>query len=403
MAPRWTGTDGILPDKAGVQMSKNGKELLVYTGSFQPQYITSVVMDMDIEGRGDGIYMYHFDEQSGVFSLADNTYAIINPARLCVNQAGNRIYAASDTSSFINWEAGSGGGLYAFERSKGDRLKQADRRSSCGSRAVDICCDADGQYVVVINEGSLFCTTSFEKNQAGRYVPNVHWDEGCAVLFRTGATGFEKVCDRYVLSGGELAHPSELRIDRDAYLYIGNRGNGTLAILKLDRETEKLLPVTVVTVNGGPDGLALHPRLSLFYVSAESSGEIARYHFDKPGGSARLLQKISEDGESHPGPLVVRGDAAVLYAFDRFLGEIKVYGLSEEGRPVLFQRMKGCLRGTGPSSRFHPVITPSAKWLLASDTLGDCLYAFPLAPDGSMGEPVITEAPTPTGMLVIAE
>jgi 6-phosphogluconolactonase (cycloisomerase 2 family) len=382
-------------------MSENEKELLVYTGSFQPQFITSMVMDMDIEGKGDGIYGYRFDEDSGVFHLVDNVYAAINPARLCVHPTGNRIYAASDTTSFINWEAGSGGGLYAFESSKNGSLKYVDRRSSCGSRAVDICCDTSGQYVVVINEGSLFCTTSFEKNPEGRYVPNIRWDEGCVVLFRIGSAGFECVCDRYVLPEGESAHPSELRMDRDGYLYVGNKGSETLHILKLDRETEKLLPVTVTTVNGGPDGLALHPMLPLFYASVESSGEIARYHLDKSGCRVGLLQKICEDNESHPGKLVVRGDGMVLYAFDRILGEIKVYSLSEEGRPILFQRVKGCLRGAGPSSRFHPVITPSATWLLVSDTLGDCLYAFPLASDGKMGEPVITEAPTPTGMLIV--
>jgi 6-phosphogluconolactonase (cycloisomerase 2 family) len=381
-------------------MSEGKKELLVYTGSFQPQFFNSTAVDMDIKGKGDGIYTYRFDEESGIPTLMDNTYAVINPARLYLNPAGSQIYAASDTTSFLNWEAGSGGGLYAFAPLKAGRLKLIDRRSSCGSRAVDICCDTSGQYVVVINKGSIFCTTTFEKNQEGRYTPNIRWDEGCAVLLHTGSSGFEKVCDRYVLPEGEPAHPTELRMDRDNYLYIGNKGGKSLSILKLDREAEKLLPIMVVPVKGGPDGLALHPVLPLFYVSAGTTGEILRYHFDKSETKASLVQRIFEDDESHPGPLLIRNDGGVLYAVDELLGEIKVYSLSKEGKPVLLQRKNGSLRGAGPGSLFHLAITPSAKWLLVSDTAGDCLYTFPLASDGSLGEPISTGAPTPTGILI---
>ena len=112
----------------------------IYIGSYQPQFKSSLTVDMDIAGKGNGIYAYEWDEEQGELTPVGQTYAAINPARFCYHRMNRRVYAASDTNEFLNWQAGSGGGVYAYDLQENGVLKFADSRSSCGVRAVDICC-----------------------------------------------------------------------------------------------------------------------------------------------------------------------------------------------------------------------------------------------------------------------
>ncbi len=375
--------------------------VLVYVGSFQPQFRNSLTVDVDIAGKGDGIYTYTWDEERGELALIRNTYAITNPARLCYDAENARVYVASDTNEFLNWEAGTGGGLYAFAMEKEGALKYVDSRSSCGVRAVDIRCDATGKYVLCINEGTDFCTTEFLKNQEGRYVANIRRDEGCVTLLRVGPTGFEKVCDRYVLPEGMPAHPIRLHLDKDNYVYTLNRSGNTITILHLNTTRERLVPVATVPLPGSPKGLAFHPTLPQFFVSCPQQGEILLYHFDESRQHTSLVQKTFEEEESYPGLLLISKDGQTLYAADTRLGQIKVYGISQEGKPVLLQRLTEGIPNTGPDTLYDMQWTPSGKWLLLTDVHGGALLACPVGADGRLGQVQTFATPTPTGLLIV--
>ena len=370
---------------------------IVYTGSFQPQFRTSLIVDMDVNGKGDGIYVYTLDEETGALHLYQNVFGVINPAKMCMDSP-NRLYAASDTNEFINWEAGTGGGIYAFESGNDGTLSEIDRRSSCGVRAIDLCCDQSGQYLLVINEGTDFCTTEFNKNDDGRYSANVRRDEGCVVLFRINERGFERVCDRYVLPEGVPAHPHSIMIDNDNYIYMTNTSAGTISILRLDTGTETLTPVTVVQADGisGIRGFALHPHLPVFYCTCEKSGEILIYKFDKDALAARHIQTVIEEEKSNPDPITISHDGGTVYTTDSKQGEIKVYSVSQEGKLVLIQRMQ-----INIGSIYDMAITPSRKWLLLSDMENDSILSFPIMNDGGLGKDVVkTPAKTPTGIFI---
>lgn len=370
---------------------------IVYTGSFQPQFRTSLIVDMDVNGRGDGIYVYILNEETGELDLYQNVFGVINPAKMCMDSL-NRLYAASDTNEFINWEAGTGGGIYAFEFGNDGTLTEIDRRSSCGVRAIDICIDRSGQYLLVINEGTDFCTTEFNKNDDGRYSANVRRDEGCVVLFRKNERGFQRVCDRFVLPEGVPAHPHSIMIDNDNYIYITNTSAATISILKLDSETETLIPVTVVQTDGisGVKDIALHPRLPIFYCTCEKNGEILTYRLDKDTLAVQQIQNVIEEDKSNPGPITISHNGGTVYTADSEQGEIKVYSVSQEGKLVLFQRVQIAI-----GSIYDMEITPSEKWLLLSDMENDSILSFPIMKDGGLGiDAVNTPAKTPTGILI---
>jgi 6-phosphogluconolactonase len=375
------------------------KAPIVYTGSFQPQFKTSLVVDTDVDGKGDGIYAYLLDEESGELQLYQNLYGVINPAKLCLVKKHNRMYAASDTNEFINWVAGTGGGIYAFSVGIDGILKEVDRRSSCGVRAVDLCCDRSGQYLLVINEGSHFCTTEFIKNDEGKYTAHIRRDEGCVVLFRVNERGFERVCDRYVLPEGVPAHPHSMQIDADSYVYITNESAGTISILKLDTGAETLTPVATATADGtrGLGGIVRHPYLPLFYCTCEESGEVLTYRFDKSLLSVQKVQHMREEEKSNPGPIAISTDGNTVYTANSIQGEIMVYSVSQKGKLVLYQR-KQC---EDVGSFYDMTISPLGKWLLLSDMKNDCILSFPIINDGGLGTGAVkTLAKTPTGILM---
>lgn len=369
---------------------------IVYTGSFQPQFRTSLIIDVDVNGKGDGIYVYTLDEETGELHLFQNVFGVINPAKMYMNSP-NRLYVASDTNEFINWEAGTGGGIYVFKSGNDGTLTEIDRRSSCGVRAVDLCCDCSGQYLLVINQGTDFCTTEFIKNNEGKYLANVRRDEGCVVLFSLNERGIERVCDRYVLPEGVPAHPHSIIIDKDNYIYITNTSAGTISILKLETETETLAPVTVIQTGGsGLKGIALHPHLPVFYCTCEKSGEILTYRFNRNTRSAQQIQKVIEEEISNPIVITINHDGETLYTADNEQGEIKVYSISQEGKLVLFQRTQIDI-----GSIYDMAITPSGKWILLSDMENDSILSFPIMKDGRLGKDAVkTPAETPTGILI---
>lgn len=377
------------------------KNNLIFSGSFQPQFYTRLSMVPDIAGKGDGIYAYYFSEETGELSSARKYHGITNPAKFCIDASGTNIYAASDTNEFLNWEAGTGGGVYAFKLQSDGSLKMKDMRSSCGVRAVDICCDQTGKYVVVINSASVFCTTEFVKNSAGRYVANIRRDEGCAVLFRVGEAGFEKVCDRYVLPEGTPAHPNILTLDDRGCLFIGNKGGGSVSVLKLCPETESLRPISTVTLGKGPDGLALHPVLPVFYVTDTFGGELKVYQFDEERKNFRILQRIVDEDPSNPSQLIINQAGDLLYAFDGRRGEVKVFGISQEGKLVLVQRLAEAFDAGENDPIYGLAFSAAGKWLLATNIHKDEIYAYPVRADGTLGQPQVTFSPTPTGLLVV--
>ncbi len=373
----------------------------IYVGSFQPQFRTSLTMNCDINGKGDGIYAYEWDEENGELTPCGNTYAVINPARLCFDQKHQAVYAASDTNEFINWQAGTGGGIYAFDLLEDGKLKYRDSRSSCGVRAVDICCDASGEYVLCINEGSDFCTTAFLRNKHGRYEANIRRDDGCVTVFRTGKNGFQEVCDRVILPEGIPAHPIRMHLNAENYLFILNRSGKAVHVFQLNSESGKLMPIATLALRDCLRGLACHPILHLVYTSCPDNGEIKILRFDPMQKELRFEQKVFEEEDSHPGLLTISRDGRTLYAADEKTCEIKIYGISKEGKMVLLQRAHIAAETSGVHSIYDMQLTPGGKWLLCTDMPGDEMIAFRVEKDGRLGDVKRFPAFTPTGILMI--
>lgn len=376
-----------------------GQQTIVYTGSFQNRYVHSLCVDADVQGTGDGVYRYVLDEETGALTPAGGVPGLTQPARLWRDPASGRVYAASDTRAFVNWEAGTGGGVYCLSPGRDGRLAPTAGRSSCGARAVDVCGTPDGGHILVLNEGSEFCTTTFERDAAGRWRPNVHWDEGCVVLLRAQGGAFTKVCSRYVLPTGAPAHPCAMALAGDT-LYLADRGGSCVVLLRVDTAAETLQPLAQLPTgaHGAPTDVAVHPALPVFYAACPATGRVLVCRRTPEGAAA--VGVVFEEEASCPARLLLAPDGGTLYAADGDGRQIKVYAVCQNGGLVLRQRVACAPPAAGEGALFDLALTPSGRWLLATDVPGGRILAFPVGADGALGAARVTAAPTPAGLLI---
>lgn len=373
---------------------------ILHAGSFQPQFKTSLMTDMDINGQGDGVYTYSLDEDTGELTLIGHHFGIINPARFCTSPENEQIFAASDTNDFLNWTAGSGGGVYAFSSESNESLLLRDSHSSCGVRAVDLCCDRSGKYLTVINQGTPFCTTKFFKSGSGKYEAEIHFDEKCVVLFSLNKNGIATVCDRYILPESPKAYPQSIKIDHDNFIFIISSGSDTITVMALDYQSETLIPILTDSPaeSKGLYDIVFHPILPIVYCSCLESGEILVYKFDKTVKQMSLILRAYEEEPSSPGTMMIGQNGDFLYTVDSKHGEIKVYAITQEGKLVLFQRKS--IETRRVYSFYDATLSKSGKWLIISEIENNELYVCHIHDDGSVGKiNPPTAAKTPTGLI----
>lgn len=377
------------------------KKTIVCTGSFQDRFVHSLCVDADVKGAGDGLYCYELDEASGALTPAAGVPGLTQPARLWRDAASGRIYAASDTRAFLNWEAGTGGGIYCLSPA-GTGWAPTARRSSCGARAVDVCGTPDGRLILVLNEGSEFCTTAFTPDETGHWRPHVRWDEGCVTVLQAQDGGFARVCSRYVFETGAPAHPCAMRLS-GGDLYVADRGCGCVLRLRLDPETGILHPLAQCSTApaGAPTDVAVHPALPVCYAACPAGGRILVCRRTAEGLAP--AETVFEEEPSCPGRLLLSPDGSSLYAADADGCQLKVYAVCQDGGLVLRQRVDCAPPAAGEGALFDLALTPSGHWLLATDLPGGRIMAFAVAADGSLGAARALPAPTPAGLLIFEQ
>lgn len=381
--------------------------VVVYAGSFQAQFWSSLTGEPDIDGKGDGIYRFEMDKRDGTLTPLGHMPGVISPGALCLSPDKKYLYAASDTRDFINGEAGTGGGVYAFGVDPRDgALKYIGQRSSCGVRAVDIRCDYRGEFVLAVNCGSIFCSTSFSKGGDGRYRPEVRHDEGCVTLFSVDGGGFAQVCDRYVLPEGAPAHPHGAYIDGDDNVFVANGGGDTVDVLRLDRAQRKLLPLAAVRAEkgGSPRRVATHPGLPVLYCLHGENAAITAYLVDEKTGALKPMQTASAAPEGFRGPwraadMQVSPDGRFLYACGYGQPVIAAFSLDGRGMLTPLQHFSDGLAASGGFAVRSLAVDPSGRFLLAADLGSDAIVTLGIdAGTGRLSYIGRTASPSPAGL-----
>jgi 6-phosphogluconolactonase len=228
-----------------------------------------------------------------------------NPSYLAVSPDGQFVYAVHENNP--NGEVSA----YAFDTVKGT-LRFLNKQSTGGGSPCYIALDAKGTTAVVANySGGNLAVLPIEKN--GQLAPATQ------VITHRGKS--------VVASRQEAPHVHTAVFSPD-----GSR------VLVTDLGTDELYSYRVVpTPNGitldtnalvikttpgaGPRHVVFHPRLPVWYVMEELSGQVSMYGFDKD--SVRLISSWLNDTINPPGQrgsadIHLSPDGRFLYASNRF-------------------------------------------------------------------------------------
>ena len=104
------------------------------------------------KGRGEGIYVYRFDSESGELDFVSLTPDVPNPSFLAVHPDGQTLYAVNEVAALDGKPHGAVS-AFAIERETGN-LMFLNRQPSHGTDPCHLSIDRSGHVVLVANYSS---------------------------------------------------------------------------------------------------------------------------------------------------------------------------------------------------------------------------------------------------------
>lgn len=148
----------------------------------------------------------------------------------------------------------------------------------------------------------------------------------------------------------------------------------------------KIAPGKEESWNISYDFYAIPPAESVMYVGTYTKGAskgIYAYRFNSGTGKATPIGLVAES--ANPSFLALSPDGRFLYAVnEKAEGEVSAYAIDPATAQLKFLN-KVATRGADPC---HLAVDQSGKWLYVANYTGGSSAAFPVRPDGSLGEAV---------------
>ncbi len=310
-----------------------------------------------------GIYRFQLDLETGQVTGGDLAAEANSPSFLAVDPSGSYLYSAN--------EAGTEGGVGAYEIQEDGSLKTLNTQSSKGSGACHVWVDDAGKTVLVANygsgsiaclpikdDGSLREASTFEQH-VGYSVNPQRQKEPHAHSIYTGPAGrFVYACD--------------LGTDK-VYIYRFNAEEGTL---KPNNPAFGAVPP-----GSGPRHLAIHPSNGLVYVINEMASTITTFKRDEQTGALEAVDNVSTlpkgfEGNSSTAEIFIHPTGRFLYGSNRGHNSIAVFAIDgDSGKltPIDYTP-------TGGQTPRNFAIDPTGKWLIAANQDSNDLFVFKIDP-----------------------
>lgn len=332
----------------------------LYTGSYNSPILTG---DGSVyHGRGEGIRVFLFDEETGVLEALESYPEVENASWITFSPDGNTLYAVNELDDY---EGTKGGALSSLAVDEEGRLSLRNRLPVMGAAPCHVSYGQEHVFTANYNGGSL---SSFTVNKDGS-LKGLDW----YMVNRMGKGERPKGIDRV---RQEKPHVHSASVYEDV-LWITDLGMDEVASYDLDGKG-RTVPISCcklkLPAGSGPRSLAFG-REGYVYVSCELSNRIAI--LDAKGEEPELEGLVSslpegENGRGNlPGGILISGDGRHLYVGNRGHNSIGVFQIDPSGRPEGIQ--------WAPCGGENPrgfQLSPSGRWLIAANQDSDNLVVF---------------------------
>jgi 6-phosphogluconolactonase len=358
-----------------------------------PQFVyvgTYTNLPPEPRGRGEGIYVYRLDPDSGELTFVSLAPDVPNPSFLTVNADGSRLYASNETTTL---DGQPGGGVSAFDvdRDTGG-LVLLNRQPAHGTDPCHVRLDRTGRNLLVANytSGSVAVlpvdadgrlAPASDVCQHSGSGPNPSRQEGPHAHFITPDQS-----NRFVLV-------SDLGLDQ-VLIYRLNVDAGTLE--------PHDPPFAALPPGSGPRHLAFHPSLPMIYVINELASTISTCAWDGDAGTLRVQETISTLPEGFAGhnscaEVRVASSGRFVYGSNRGHNSIAVYAVGPDGSLTMAGHAS-----TGGENPRNFTLDATGTFLFAANQDSDTIVTFrvdrasgALIPTGQ-----VTSVPSPVCVLI---
>jgi 6-phosphogluconolactonase len=340
-----------------------------------------------VNGKAEGIYVYHLDLASGELTYAATIAGAgtINPSFLTLAPDNGYLYAVNE----ITGGKGPHGTLSAFAIDpETKKLSYLNQQSTHGLAPCYVSIEPGGRYALVANyETGSICILPVQAD--GRL------GEATEVVQFSG-TGPNP-------ERQEGPHAHMILPGPDGrFIFAVDLGTDKVMVYRLDPERGKLVPAnfpwTALPPGTGPRHLVFHPHQSFAYVISELQSTVTTLHYNDRRGTLEAVQTISTlpddfSGQNLGAEIQVapsgrfvyasnRGhDSLVIYAVDQATGKLSVVG----HEPT---------QGVGPRDF---TIDPAGDLLLVANQDTDTVVTFRIDQDSGalMATGHVASVPTP--------
>ncbi len=346
----------------------------------QPQFVyvgTYTTHEPELRGRGEGIYVYQFNPDTGGLAFVSLAADVPNPSFLTVHPDRRTLFAANETSS-LDGEPFGAVSAFAIDNDTGG-LTFLNRQPSHGTDPCYASVDRTGRNVLVANytSGSI------------------------AVLPVTGDGRLQPAADIHQHRG---SGPNQQRqkgphahfIAPDAtnrFVMAADLGLDQVLVYELDAVRGVLIPndppAAPLPPGSGPRHLAFHPYRPFVYIINELASTITTCAWDREAGTLHALDTITTlprrfDGRNSCAEILIGPSGNVVYGSNRGHDSIAILAIDPTDGTLI---PHGHVASGGANPR-NFTIDPSGNYLLVAHQDSDTIVTFRI--DASTGDLMAT-------------
>lgn len=312
-------------------------------------------------GKSEGIYVYHFDTNTGKVTYQDKVTGINNPSYIAVSNDRKFVYSVNEIGSERTGSASS----FSFDARSGKLIFINKQPTGAGPCYISVDKANKNAFVANYAGGSLTVLPIKADGSFSEPIQTIQ-DEGGSINKSRQA--------------GPHVHTAVLTPD-EKYLLYTDLGTDKLNVMVYKPSLNApLAPAQTLFVKtnagGGPRHLAFGPNGKYMYLIHEMGGDINAYkynsgHFEKIQTISILPQEFK--GTIGAADIHITPDGNYLYSSNRGSeNEIEVFAISKADGKLTFVQRVSCM-GKGPRNF---VIDPTGKFLLVANQNSDDIYVF---------------------------
>lgn len=337
--------------------------MLVFVGTYTEPILFGT--GKTLQGKGQGIYVYRQDQESGRLEFVSKTTGIPNPSYLAFDASHRFLYAVNELKTYQGKPTGTVS-AFAVDAETG-KLELMNRQLTHGTDPCHVVVDEQRKHVFVANfmSGSVCVLPVNDDGTLG---------EACDFVQHRGSSIDPR------RQNGPHAHSVTLDAS-NRFAFVPDLGLDKLMIYRFDPKRGTLQPAPMPWIGtrpgAGPRHLSFHTGGSFAYLVNELDSTLTVLSYDRSAGTFDSMQNVSTlpdafAGENTCADIHVSPQGGFAYASNRGHDSIVIHRI-DPGSGKLSYVAHESTRGTTPRS-FD--IDPTGRFVLAANQDSDSVVTF---------------------------